>query len=211
MEGVRNVLFHEIHIEGVYIIEPEPFMDSRGMFARISCAGELEDHGLEGRIAQVNRSRTNAIGAVRGMHYQHPPMAEVKIVSCICGRVFDVVVDLRAGSPTMFQWFGTELSVDNMRAIYIPKGFAHGFQVLTPDSELLYFHSEAYSPSHEGGVRWDDPRVAVKWPLAATDISERDKNLPLLTPGFTGITVDCVNKEKNETHRKSDCRGGSCL
>ena len=197
--------FSPAALQGVYIIEPEPFCDDRGMFSRVFCSRELDAAGLGWRISQVNRSLTRTLGAIRGIHCQRPPMAEAKIVSCLRGRVFDVVIDLRAGSPTIFQWFGTQLSGNNMLAMYVPEGFAHGFQVLEPDSEMLYFHSMPYSPQNEWGVRWDDPLVDIQWPLEPTDLSEKDRNQPFLSSGFEGMGVDTKtvnvarrNEEKND-------------
>lgn len=183
------MIFHPTPLNGLFLIEPEPFQDNRGLFTRIFCTQELQTIGFSGRIDQVNRSVTKKMGTIRGMHYQQPPKSEIKIVSCLRGKVFDVAIDLRAGSSTLFKWFGVRLTENNMKALYIPEGFAHGFQTLAPDSELLYFHSRAYSPSHEAAVRWDDPSINIDWPLIPEEISEKDKKHPLLNDSFTGIVL----------------------
>ncbi len=179
----------ETTIVGVFVAETQAFQDHRGAFARLFCGREL-DKAIGGRhIEQINHSRTAAVGAVRGLHFQHAPHAEMKLVRCLRGRVWDVAVDLRAGSATFLQWHAQELSAANALMLVIPEGCAHGFQVLEPDSELLYLHTAGYTPSAEGSVRFDDPAVSVTWPLPATDLSERDKKHPLLNKNFQGITV----------------------
>jgi dTDP-4-dehydrorhamnose 3,5-epimerase len=135
----------------------------------------------------MNHSYTTKKGTVRGMHYQLPPYREIKMVRCVRGKVFDVIIDIRRSSDTFRQWFGVELSPAAMNMLYIPEGFAHGFQTLADDSELLYHHSEFYTPNAEGGIRFDDPSVNIKWPLEVTSVSERDLNHPLLTKEFKGI------------------------
>lgn len=159
------------------------------MFVRTLCMDELSHIGHRTPIVQVNHSITMETGAVRGMHYQVPPKAETKIVRCLRGRVFDVVIDVRQGSPTWLQWFGAELSATNMQMMYVPEGCAHGFQVLEPASELLYCHTAAYSPEHEHAVRFDDPSVNIEWPLPVSDVSARDRSHPLLTADFCGVTA----------------------
>ena len=161
--------------------------DSRGRFARLFCRGELaEAHG--GRaIVQINHSITRKVGAIRGLHFQYPPAAEAKWVRCLAGRVFDVAVDLRQGSKTFLRWHAVELSPEKANALFIPEGCAHGFQVLEPDSTLLYLHTAAYAPEHEGAVRWDDPRIGIDWPLPVTELSKRDGNHPRLAEDFKGI------------------------
>jgi dTDP-4-dehydrorhamnose 3,5-epimerase len=177
----------ETAIAGAFVVEAKPFSDHRGAFARLYCAREMEPAMGGRRVVQINHSLTRAVGAVRGLHYQHAPHAEMKVVRCLKGRVFDVAVDLRRGSPTFLKWASCELSPDMPRAFVIPEGCAHGFQVLEPDSELLYLHSAYYEKSAEGGVRFDDPRVGIAWPLAPTDLSERDRSHPLLARDFAGI------------------------
>ncbi|MUM78099.1 dTDP-4-dehydrorhamnose 3,5-epimerase [Pseudodesulfovibrio sp. F-1] len=161
-------------IEGLYVLESEPVSDHRGRFARLFCARELAEIGLEKPIAQINLSLTRAKGAIRGMHFQNPPHAELKIIRCIRGACFDVAVDLRPHSPSYLKWHAEILTPDNFRAMYIPEGFAHGFQALEPDTELLYCHTEYYVPESEDGVRFDDPAIAIVWPLPVTDMSTRD-------------------------------------
>jgi len=165
---------------GLNLIKATPFMDERGRFARLFCAKELQDAGIEMVIVQVNHSVTRKVGAIRGMHFQRPPHAEIKIVRCLRGKCFDVAVDLRPDSATYLKWHGEVLSGDDEKALRIPEGFAHGFQVLEENTELLYFHSEYYAPRSEGGVRFDDPAIGINWPLPATDISARDKSYPLI-------------------------------
>jgi dTDP-4-dehydrorhamnose 3,5-epimerase len=176
-------------IAGVVIIETTPFIDKRGSFSRLFCEDELGDVIGPRRIVQINQSRTNKVGAVRGMHYQHPPNTEMKFIRCIRGRVWDVAIDLRAGSPTFLEWHAEELTWQNTRMIAIPEGCAHGFQVLEADSELLYLHTEFYSPENEGGVAHDEQRVAITWPLPVIDISERDLSYPSIPANFLGIKV----------------------
>jgi dTDP-4-dehydrorhamnose 3,5-epimerase len=161
--------------------------DERGFLSRLFCASELAPAGWRGGIAQINQTLTHRPGTVRGLHFQRPPDAEAKLVSCLRGRVWDVAVDLRAGSPTLLRWHAEELSPDNGRALLIPEGFAHGFQVLEPDSELLYLHSAAYSPASEAALNAVDPRLAIGWPLPVGDRSARDQAHPLLTDDFRGI------------------------
>jgi len=177
----------DTEIHGAHVVETEPFQDNRGAFARLYCARELAPVVGDRQVVQINHSLTRAAGAVRGLHYQRSPHAEMKIVRCLKGRVFDVAVDLRRGSPTFLRWIACELSPQNRQALVVPEGCAHGFQVLEPDSELLYLHTAYYTREAEGAVRYDDPRVGVAWPLAPTDLSERDRSHPLLTPDFNGI------------------------
>ena len=163
--------------------------DQRGSFARLFCERELAALIGTRRIVQSNLSKTTSVGAVRGLHFQHPPHAEMKLVRCLRGRVLDVAVDLRAGSPTFLHWFAQELSPGNGRMMIIPEGFAHGFQVLEPDSEMLYLHTAFYDAPSEGGLRHDDPRLAIDWPLPAADLSERDQRHPLIPSDFAGISL----------------------
>lgn len=174
-------------IGGVSIVETKPFCDVRGAFVRLFCADELAPVIAERRIVQVNMSRTAEVGAIRGMHFQNPPHAEMKLVRCLRGRVWDVAVDLRAGSPTFLHWHAEELSAGNMRMFAIPEGCAHGFQTLEADSELLYLHTAFYAPGSEGGCRYDDPRLGIKWPLRVSDMSARDRQHALLDGKFSGV------------------------
>ncbi|AFY83097.1 dTDP-4-dehydrorhamnose 3,5-epimerase family protein [Oscillatoria acuminata] len=176
-------------IQGIYVVETKPFQDERGTFYRAFCDREL-DSLLEGKtIRQVNLSRTEAAGAIRGMHFQYPPHAEIKLIRCLKGRVSDVAVDLRQDSSTFLKWYQTELSAANAYMIMIPQGCAHGFQVLEPSSELLYLHTAYYEPKSEGGIRYSDPKINISWPLKATDVSPRDASHPLLSEDFRGIVL----------------------
>jgi len=176
-------------IPGLVVVETSPHIDNRGAFARLYCERELASLVGPRRIVQINYSRTATIGAVRGLHYQHPPHAEMKLVRCLKGSVWDVAVDLRHNSPTFLSWHAEELTPANTRMMVIPEGFAHGFQVLEPESELLYLHTAFYTPGAEGGLRHDDPRLAIHWPLAVTDLSARDAAHPLINSGFSGISL----------------------
>lgn len=176
-------------LAGVKIAQSVPHRDARGAFTRLFCAEELQPVLGQRQIVQINHSRTSRIGAVRGMHFQHPPHAEMKMIRCLRGRVVDVAVDLRAGSATFLQWHAVELTQDDAQMLVIPEGFAHGFQVLEPDSELLYLHTAFYNPSSEGGLRHDDPRLAITWPLPPQDLSPRDLSHPLLSADFTGVAL----------------------
>ena len=176
-------------LQDAFIIEPEPFKDDRGLLARVFCQRELQHILHNKNIVQINHSLTRQKGALRGMHFQYPPKSEIKMVKCLRGSVFDVMIDLRQDSSTFLKWHGEILSVGNMKMMYIPEGFAHGFQTLEENSELLYLHTEFYSPEHEWGVRYNDPKIGIKWPLEAADISERDKNHPLLVEDFSGVEL----------------------
>ena len=176
-------------ISGLKIIERFRRVDERGFFSRMFCADELQAAGWSRPVAQINQTLTRRQGAVRGMHFQLPPDAEIKLVNCVRGRVFDVAVDLRQGSPTLLNWYAVELSPDNGRALLVPEGFAHGFQALAPDSELIYFHSRAYQPASEGALHPREPRVGVTWPLEITELSARDEGRPMLTSAFQGISL----------------------
>jgi len=176
-------------IEGVFVVETTPFKDQRGSFVRYYCGNELSSLIGERRIVQINLSNTHTVGAVRGLHFQHPPHAEMKLIRCLRGKVWDVAIDLRSGSPTFMQWHSEELSPENARMIVIPEGCAHGFQVMEEDSELLYLHTAFYTPGYEGGAPFNDPRLNISWPLPVTDLSERDRKHPPITPDFAGITI----------------------
>lgn len=183
----------ETPLKNAFVLKPEPFEDNRGKFSRIFCRQELQQIGHHKKIVQINHSLTRKKGALRGMHFQHPPKAEIKIVKCLRGSVFDVIIDLRRNSPTLLQWHGEILSAENMKMMYVPEGFAHGFQTLEENTELFYMHTESYSPEHEGGVRYNDPKIGIKWPLEATGVSERDKNHQLLPSGFAGLNSASVS------------------
>lgn len=161
--------------------------DHRGFLSRLFCSNELAQAGWHNPIAQINHAYTAALGTVRGMHFQRPPEAEMKLVSCIRGEVWDVAVDLRRGSPTFLSWHAEPLSAVNGHALLIPEGFAHGFQAITDDVELLYCHSAAYSPSADAGLNPRDPALAIHWPLAIANISARDAQHPMLDTHFQGL------------------------
>jgi len=167
-------------LNGAMVIEPEPLRDERGHFARTFCREEFRAHGIELTVVQCSVSFNVRRGTLRGLHYQAPPKAEAKLVRCTAGEAFDVIVDLRRGSPTFGRWFATELTAAGGRMIYVPEGFAHGFQTLRDDTELFYMMSESYSPPHARGVRWDDPQLGIRWPMAPTVMSARDRELPAL-------------------------------
>jgi dTDP-4-dehydrorhamnose 3,5-epimerase len=174
---------------GLYIIEPNLFEDERGAFGRLFCEDELKDI-FKFNIKQINHSLTKEKGTVRGLHFQYEPYAEIKMVKCIKGAVLDVVVDIRKDSPTFLQHFSVELTEQNQKMIYIPKGFAHGFQTLKDNTELLYLHSTVYTPSNEGALNIDDPLLNIKWPLNIINLSARDETHPYLTDEFEGVEVN---------------------
>lgn len=176
-------------LPGVVVVETTPFADDRGAFACLYDARELTPAIGGRRIVQINHSRTSAVGAVRGMHFQYPPHAEMKLVRCLRGRVWDVAVDLRAGSSTFLRWHAEELAPDNARMLVIPEGCAHGFQVLEPESELLYLHTALYVPEAEGGVSCNDPRLGITWPLPVEGLSRRDRSFPPTALDFSGIQI----------------------
>lgn len=180
---------HSTRLPGVHVVETTPFADQRGSFARLFCANELAESIGQRHIVQINHSCTRVAGTVRGLHYQQAPHAEMKLVRCLRGRVWDVAVDLRAGSPTFMQWHAEELSPEIGRMLVIAEGCAHGFQVLENDSELLYLHTAFYTPSSEGGIRFDDPLIGIDWPLPVTELSERDRAYSLLEPDFRGLVL----------------------
>jgi len=174
-------------IQGVNIVVSSPIEESRGSFNRLFCEEELSSL-LEGRkIIQINHSLTHQSGSIRGLHYQHSPHAEMKMVRCLKGKVWDVAVDLRKGSPTFLRYHAQELSAENHLMMIIPKGCAHGFQVLDADSELFYLHTAAYAPDAEGGVRYDDPLLSIDWPLPVSDISSRDQSHLFLSENYQGL------------------------
>lgn len=166
--------FVDTSLPGVIRVEAEPNIDSRGSFARLHCEGELDKRGLPARMVQTSLSRTTSRGTVRGLHFQWPPALEAKLVRCLRGRIFDVVVDLRAGSPSFARHFCTELLAADLNALYIPPGFAHGFQTLEDHCEVLYQMSDFYVAELASGVRWNDPAFGIAWPLPCSAIHERD-------------------------------------
>ncbi|HEY4286460.1 MAG TPA: dTDP-4-dehydrorhamnose 3,5-epimerase [Puia sp.] len=181
------MIFTAAPLAGAFLIDLEPFSDERGWFARYYDRKEFEQIGHHKDWVQLNHSVSYKKGTLRGMHFQFPPFREIKMVRCITGAVYDVIVDLREGSPTFLRAFSAELSAHNNKMLYIPEGFAHGFQTLEDNSTLLYHHSEYYTPGSEGGFRFDEPRFAISWPLPVTVISERDSRHPWLDNNFKGI------------------------
>ena len=181
------MIFKETSLKGSYVITIEPVEDERGWFARTYCKNEFLSIGHMKEWVQMNHSFTKQKGTVRGMHYQRPPYGEIKLVRCIAGSVYDVIIDLRANSATYLQYFGIELSAVNKKMIYIPEGFAHGFQALSNDAELVYNHSQFYLPGVEAGVRYNEPSINIKWPLELTNISERDISHPFIDANFKGL------------------------
>ena len=169
------MIFKETRLKGAYIIEIEPLEDERGFFARSFCQKEFKEHGLNPRIVQCNISYNKKKGTLRGMHYQVAPYEEAKLVSCVRGAIYDVIIDLRPNSPTRSQWLAAELTSENNNMIYVPEGFAHGFQALKDDTVVFYQMSEFYHPECARGVRWDDPVFGVKWPDGVRFMSDRDR------------------------------------
>ena len=167
-------------LAGAYVVELERIEDERGFFARSFCQNEFRRHGLKPAIAQCNVSWNHKRGTLRGLHYQAAPHEEAKVVRCTRGAVWDVIVDLREGSPTRVRWHALELNAENHLAFYVPEGFAHGFQTLADDSEVLYQMSESYHPGLARGLRWDDPRLGIEWPLPDPILSARDRSYALL-------------------------------
>ena len=174
------MIFTSLPLEGAYSINIDKKDDSRGFFARLYCREEFEKQGLITNLVQMNTTLSRETGTIRGLHFQNLPKAEVRIVRCLRGKIWDVIVDIRAKSPTYGQWYGKELNEENRTMMYVPKGFAHGFQTLVDDVELLYLHSEFYSSEHEGGILYNDKTIGVDWPLPVSEISERDTLHPRL-------------------------------
>jgi dTDP-4-dehydrorhamnose 3,5-epimerase len=172
------LFFSETALKGAFVIEPERHEDFRGFFARTFCRREFAEHGLEPDVEQSSISFNPRIGTLRGMHYQAAPCEEVKLVRCTMGRIYDVIIDLRPDSSTHRKHFAVELSAENRKMLYIPRGFAHGFQTLEDNAEVLYQMSDTYSPEHARGVRWNDPAFGIAWPAAERIIHERDQSYP---------------------------------
>jgi dTDP-4-dehydrorhamnose 3,5-epimerase len=179
--------FDPTPIEGAFAIHHDMHSDSRGRFKRQYCEREFAAAGLNTHWVQVNHSVTIGRGSIRGMHFQRPPAAEAKLVSCPVGRAFDVAIDLRRHSPTFLKWAAVE--IDESTSLYIPEGCAHGFQALTDEAQLIYQHSAYYAPEAEGGVRFDDPAIGIQWPLPVGTVSDRDRSFPLIDQGFEGVTL----------------------
>ena len=181
------MIFTETALKGSFVISLEPYSDERGWFARTFCKKEFETIGHHKEWVQLNHSFTIYKGTIRGMHFQMPPFNEIKMVRCIAGAVLDVIVDIRKDSATFLQHISVSLSAANKQMLYIPQGFAHGFQTLEDNTELIYHHSEYYQPGVEGGLRYNDGALNIQWPLSIQNISERDMNHPLLDNNFKGI------------------------
>lgn len=176
-------------LAGLQLVQRQKLQDARGFLSRLFCAEELAAAGWHGPVAQINHTCTRQAGTVRGLHYQKAPHAEIKLVSCLRGAVWDVAVDLRPDSPTYLRWHAEELSADNGHALLIPQGFAHGFQALADDSELLYCHSSAHAPQAEAGLHPQDARLAIAWPLPVQGLSPRDAGHPLMSADFEGVRL----------------------
>lgn len=189
VEGLGLIKLRPTPLAGAVVAESRRMGDTRGWFARLFCEAELATILAGRRIVQINQSSTSLRGTVRGLHFQYAPHAEMKFVRCLRGRVWDVAVDLRTGSPTFLQWHAEELSSDSARMYVIPEGFAHGFQSLEPDSELLYLHTAAYTPEAEGGVDCRDPMLGIDWPLPVAELSPRDSLHPPLGADFKGVAL----------------------
>jgi dTDP-4-dehydrorhamnose 3,5-epimerase len=170
--------FKETHLKGAFVIEMEPRADERGFFARAFCKRELAQAGLNGEIVQINNSLSRHQGTLRGIHYQLAPKAEEKIVRCIRGALYDAIVDMRPDSPTFLRHFGVELTAENRQALYVPKGFGHAFLSLQDDTEALYMVTEFYAPDRERGLRYNDPQLAIPWPITPAIVSDKDRSWP---------------------------------
>lgn len=181
--------FIETKLKGAYIIELTPHKDERGIFIRTFCEKEFQEIEHFKKFVQFNHSVNFKKGTIRGMHYQNPSFAETKLIRCINGSVFDVFIDIRNNSPTFLQWHGAEISKENMKMVFIPEGFAHGFQTLEDNTELLYYHTAFYNPNAEGNIRYDDPSINIKWPFAPAAISPRDSGYSFLTNNFKGMPL----------------------
>lgn len=175
------MIFSQTTLKDAWLIDLQPRGDERGMFARTFCRDEFAAHGMETVFVQQNMSFTPQKGSVRGLHFQRQPHAEVKVMRCVRGAILDVIVDLRPDSPSYLRHEGFELTAENRRELYVPRGFAHGFMSLTDDAEISYLVSAPYTPAAESGLRHDDPKLAIAWPLEVTSISDKDRAWPLLT------------------------------
>lgn len=186
---MSRFIVHDTPLADLKVIERQQVGDSRGFFSRLFCADELAAAGWRKPVAQINETLTRQQGTIRGMHYQRPPHAEMKLVTCLAGEIWDVAVDLRRGSPTFLRWHAEELSAANSRAMLIPEGFAHGFQTLAANCSLLYLHSVPYAAEAEAGLNPKDPMLGITWPLEIAELSARDSRHPLLSRQFEGVAV----------------------
>lgn len=186
---MSEFLLKTLSLDGLFSVQHKRHEDQRGHFSRVFCEGSLSAFGQPYHIRQINHSCTRERGSVRGLHYQTAAQPEAKLITCLRGEVWDVAVDLRADSPTFLQWHAEHLRAGDGRSLLIPAGFAHGFQTLSDDAELLYLHSADYAPEHEAGLSVNDPRLAIAWPLPVNNLSARDASHPLLDPGFAGVRL----------------------
>ncbi|MCH6585078.1 MAG: dTDP-4-dehydrorhamnose 3,5-epimerase [Proteobacteria bacterium] len=176
-------------LTGLMVIQRKPIEDTRGFLSRLYSAEEFTYAGIDKPISQINHTLTLLKGAVRGLHYQKPPYSEAKVVNCLKGEVFDVAVDLRRGSSTFLRWYGEKLSAQNNRGLLIPEGFAHGFQALSENCELIYFHTAPYVHEAEAGLNVVDTVLGINWPLPITELSDRDRSHPMVHPDFQGVSL----------------------
>jgi dTDP-4-dehydrorhamnose 3,5-epimerase len=184
VERFGGVIFSAASLPGAYVIELEPHRDSRGFFARTWCRREFEEHGLDADLAQCSMSYNARRGTLRGLHWQAAPKEEAKLVRCTTGAIYDVIIDLRPESPTYLKHFGVELTQGDRRALYIPRGFAHGLQTLTDETEVFYQISEFFAPEHARGIRWNDPAFGIEWPIPDPIILDRDNSYPDFLPEY---------------------------
>lgn len=196
------MIFQPSPLQGAYVILPEFRRDARGAFSRAFCVQEFDAHGLETRFVQANISTNTCAGTVRGMHFQNEPHAEVKLVRCIRGAVYDVIIDIRKNLPTFGSYFGAELTECNGAMMYVPKGFAHGYQALTDDAAVHYLVSAFYAPDHEGGIYHADPEVGIDWPLPIGPVSERDAKLQSISDSNCAFTCSDSGENESDSHNQ---------
>ena len=187
--GLVDMIINQLKLAGASVVDTEVTGDSRGLFGRLFCKKELSEVIGKREILNINYSKTLQKGSIRGMHFQYPPMAEMKLVRCIRGAVYDVIIDIRRDSPTFLEWFGIELSEKNMKMVIIPEGFAHGFQTTEDNSEMLYLHTQFYSKENEGALNYADPVFRINWPEKITDISKKDIEHKFIESDFKGIKI----------------------
>lgn len=185
----KKLTISSTDFQDLYVIEDNSFKDERGFFSRVYCCEELSEI-TQMKISQINHSYTREKGTVRGFHFQYEPDSEIKIVKCIRGSIMDIVVDIRKDSPTFLQHFSIELTQENQKMLFIPKGFAHGFQTLSSDTELIYLHSNMYNPFNEGGLNIKDPLLNISFPLEITNISHKDSEHSFLDSNFQGLVIN---------------------
>ena len=181
--------FSETRLKGAYVITPEPFLDERGSFARVFCKNEFSAIGHRGEFVQINHSVNKLKGTFRGIHYQLLPFAEIKLIRCISGKAYDIIVDIRKGSPTFLKSIAVEISEENMKMMYVPAGFAHGFITLEDNTQLIYHHTAFYKPGYEAGLRYDDPELKLELPIDVVVITDKDRNHPFIDKNFKGISL----------------------